>query len=353
MIPIIFETGLSGSAQYVYQESNFTYHSTFDGLTNLYAKVCYDNGFKNRPIVLLQHGLTDNAESISQANMRRYASYGFFVLSVGLRGNNGASGVEDNAGRDLFDIYDAINEVKTRFGNHVDKKRISMVGFSNGCASMYNMCSKFPDLFNHTAGYFGISDYGTNPTSGWWYNVDTFTKGLIQRIGGTPAAVPSKYLTRYSIEGFENYLGKTHLYHDADDTVVQVSQSRLMVAEFPDKITYLESNSASANRFLHGYPDSPGQLSWVENQFIKLFVTSPELKIKNAGTFSIRGFIITKKFQIIINDATDTVANLIYNLGNRTFDIEPITGTGNCTVKITYGSTVKTVNISGRTLITI
>jgi predicted acyl esterase len=91
--------------------------------------------------------------------MQRIAGEGYFVVAAGMRGRKGASGSEDASGKEIHDIYDAIQYVQTNFPALVSDK-VTISGYSGGGGNALAAASKFPDTFNVVVDHLGMSDYG-------------------------------------------------------------------------------------------------------------------------------------------------------------------------------------------------
>src|SRR4051812_37285281 len=104
----------SSHASGVYVDTSITYASSIDaGVTGLYARVTYDVGVAaalpgSVPVLILMHGYTGDANSFSTATRQAYASFGFCVLTIGLRAKNSATGTTDANGREPMDIADGL-----------------------------------------------------------------------------------------------------------------------------------------------------------------------------------------------------------------------------------------------------
>src|SRR5687768_8549622 len=93
----------------VYTEEEFTYDSSIDdAIDNLGGKYAFDDGIASHgplPVLLVMHGYGGSVAEITEATLRRYASYGFLAVAVGKRGSRDASG------REAQDILDALAAV--------------------------------------------------------------------------------------------------------------------------------------------------------------------------------------------------------------------------------------------------
>ena len=132
-----------------YRTGAHIYSSTIDPIDNLYSKYSYYTSEDKLPIVVLMHGYTQSADSITSQIMEDMAQYGFFAVAVGMRGRNGAGGKPDVSGRELYDIYDCVQSIKAEFSDVVDVNSVHVSGYSGGGGNVIGLASKFPDTFQN------------------------------------------------------------------------------------------------------------------------------------------------------------------------------------------------------------
>ena len=163
---VITDYPLTGITAGSYTHGEFTYSSSIDAITNLYAKYAYDVGFDNLPIRVLMHGFSQDTTAIDANEMETIAGLSrCFVLVVGMRGRDGADGSLDKSGRELYDIYDAIQYIITNFASRINPENIIISGYSGGGGNTLGYCCKFPDHHVMAVDYAGISDYTYGPNS--------------------------------------------------------------------------------------------------------------------------------------------------------------------------------------------
>lgn len=111
-----------------------TYASSIDaGIANLASQYSYDPGFtKGLPILVLMHGYAETISALAKGTRERFAGRGFFVVVPGMRGRDGASGSRDASGREVQDIIDAVEDIRTGFASIVDPERVVIAGYSGG-----------------------------------------------------------------------------------------------------------------------------------------------------------------------------------------------------------------------------
>jgi pimeloyl-ACP methyl ester carboxylesterase len=320
-------------------------------------RYAFDKDVSNAPLLILMHGFSDSNTNFNQSAMERMAGYGFFVVAPNLRATKDASG------REIHDIADCVANVRAKFPNFIHADRNVIAGYSGGGGNALNAACKFPDLWTTVISHFGMSDYGYNNPSGWWYQNAAFQAALEIRIGGTPAAVPENYRARNARDGIKNFSGgELFLLHDADDSSVNINQSQLL-ADAMDAFgmsnhTENYTNSGSTFRWLHGYPNS-NPLAQAENVWYPSALENPAWTIPATGTIRVIGYIVTKRFEIWLGGLTEAaagagrteVADVTYNTNTGEYEITPLTG--NMDVFIRQGVLDAAQSITGVTTLTV
>lgn len=302
-------------------ENTFTINSTLDSASNLRSKYCYDDANTNMPIVVMMHGFNGSIDNITSAMMQRIASQGFFVLAAGMRGRKGATGSRDASGREIHDIYDAINYVKANFPVS-DKVCIS--GYSGGGGNALAAATKFPDVFNVVVDHFGMSDYGYDSTYGWYYTNPSYQSNIADFVGATPTAAPEKYLARAHIFGVSNFAGELYVFHDSEDSLVDILQSQRLEEVQGANIDghFFYSESGDPVRYLHDMATSEiTEPTWLPRAQAVAPWTIPD-----TGSVRVCGYIITKKFNIFLGNLDDRTADVTYDLSQNKFIVTPLSG---------------------------
>jgi hypothetical protein len=332
-----------------YIEETITYSSSIDNISNLYSWVSYDSNIDTAAIVVVMHGWSQDADDFNQEVRRTFMDYGYFTIIPGMRGRNGASGTRDGSRRELYDIYDAIEYVKTNYANYVDETKIALIGYSGGGANVIGMAGKFPDLASITFDYFGITDYGY--TDDGWYQQGN---DVSSTFGGTPSTAPNNYYVADPISGVRNYYGDVYAFHDTLDVTVEVIHSQrlrdTLTANSIDGIVDV-SFSGDPIRYLHGLPTT---YTDIENKYAtyKDYVhILPELSVNNQDVFLVQGFLKTKDFEIWLDDGLSEVATLDYNLTTHSYSIDTSSTGSISNISITEGALNWTGDILGDTTI--
>jgi len=204
-------------------ESGVTYTSTLDNLS-LKMDVSYDNSKTNLPIVLDLHGYS--GPYAGDDIIQRLANKNVFAIKTYKRGYNGSQGIQDDSGREIYDLYDAIEYVKTHYSAYVDVNNINVIGYSGGGGNAYGLITKFPDYFRSANIFYGMSDYGHDASNGWYFNdglASTYNPLMQTYIGGTPAQVPDQYYSRAHYLGAKNNpYSHIQLFYDTAETTCPV-----------------------------------------------------------------------------------------------------------------------------------
>lgn len=303
--------GFRGSASGTITTGTRTYASSVDaGIANLKADYAFDTGFRRRPILVLMHGYGEDIPAITAAHRARFAGRGFFVLVPGMRGRSSASGARDASGREIQDIVDAVEDVRSGLAEHVDPERVAIAGYSGGGGNALAAMAKAPDYWAHVVAHFGPSDYGWRST-GWYYTNAGFQADLTTDVGATPSAQPGLWRSRDHASALayqlalapRGYGHRLSLYHDADDGSVSVVQSdrvrdAVEAAGLDELFDYRRSTSLDAVRYLHGYPgDSAGVLA-AESDWWERALNADPWRVPSAGEALVAGFLRTKRLTI-------------------------------------------------------
>lgn len=341
---------IGGSALGSYTEESFTYSSSIDSISNLYGKVSFDAGYTNQPIVFLLHGWNGDGDTITYAQMQQYAVYGFFVVTLGLRGRNSADGSRDASGRELYDLIDSINYIKSNYSTYVSTKKVSLIGFSGGGGNTLGLISKAPDLFNVAAAYFPMSDYYYDDTESWGVTNSGYLSGIISSVGESNYLTDS-YLARVTYNAISNYLlGQMYLFHDPGDSVVDVINTEKCVAHLL---------TTDLSNYIYDYPTTLGHGDFKNYRISDIaasIISAPSWNLGSSGTCKIRGYMKTKLFEIWLNSGLDASATLAYDIVNKTFTITPEWGADslnpNIDVEIIFNGVTRNETINSQAIIT-
>lgn len=336
-------------------------------INNLYAQYSYSN-YNNPngvPILVLVHGWGESATAFNgDDTLDRLAKKGLFVVSVGLRGRNSATGSRDASAREIYDIYDVLASIRATYGEIISSDKAGIAGYSGGGGNALAAAAKFPDAFTTIVSHFGMSDYGYDGTDGWYYNnPGSYTAEIVTAVGDTPANVPEAYYARYAVTGARNFSGgKLYMYHDIADTSVPPVHSTNVKDAFDaaslTNYSYNLSQVADSIRWQHGYPADNADLITAEDSWVGDLRNRDAWTVPASGTHTVIGYIVTKRYSCWLNKngtaslGTDAAATVAYDTATDTYTVIPLTS--GIDVSITQGAkTGSATNITDPTQIVV
>jgi poly(3-hydroxybutyrate) depolymerase len=342
----------------------FRYASSIDSApNNLLAAFAYPVGRANLPIVVHMHGFAGSVGTMMARNWIRQAQQGAFVVVPSLRSADGTAGTPDWSGREIHDIWDAVNIVRTNYATVVHTNLVAIAGYSGGGGNAMNYATKFPDSAAVIANHFGISDYGFNTTYGWYQaSASVGQKSSMDTYLGTPGAAPDNYRTRSSVEAMPiNYTGGwTYFFHDAADASVSINQTLAMVTNLVANgrsnftTNYTDSPTPSAQRYLHQNPNDGSGAAASESIWLTALtsgVHNPWI-VPESGTMRVNGYLVTKRFKVWLGGGTNEVATLAYNTTTRSYTVTPVTAPLDFIITQGSGSVTNT-GVSTATTVTV
>jgi len=309
----------------------------------LYAELNYDSSRTGAPIAVVMHGYNGNATEV-RANAQRLRDQGFFAISVAMRGRNGSGGTRDIGGLEIYDIYDAVENVKADYAGLVDPTNVYITGYSGGGGNVMSALTKFPDYFRAGSAFFGTSDYGYDVTNGFWGtspgDQPQLTAEIGDRIGGNPAVV-DRYMARASnLASKNNPYSEIHLFvNDDEDRCAPVHNTSyranaLAAASFEGEFDnihvhigsttnpqYNDFNSNGKNEanekqsWPHGYPTSEQQHAaeaWFLKRLLRGAIARPQLNA--ADELFVAGYVKTRPFTFWLGDGQNAAGALSYRL---------------------------------------
>lgn len=331
----------------IYVEDEFVYDSTIDtAQVDLPGKYCYDAGIAavagTLPVMVLLHSYSGGLPEMNDALCREFARKGFLVVAFQMRGriDGFPDGSADDSVRELYDIYDGLVHVQGLFPVLMGD-RWNAHGWSGGGGNAFALAAKFPDFFTVYTSVSGISDYGYDTSSGWWYQTQSHRAQLLTEAGSRITTGGDKnYRSRNAVEAIPFQLaggGYLYMFHDsADGDVPSVHDDRVyagMVAKGLTNVTQYLSHPGDPIRWLHGfiYPEQRwrimrralGMVSWI---------------IPTEGEVRVIGYIKTKRFEIWLGSGDNPrttfpgggighVAHVEYDTISRVYRVTPLTGT--------------------------
>ena len=352
-------------------QAEITYPSTVtndsEGPLDLRAELNYDSSRRDAPIAVVMHPYGGVDPNLSN-NAQRLRDAGFFVISPAMRGQGGSDGTRDSGGAEIYDIYDAVEYVKSSYAQYVDSTNVSITGYSGGGGNVMSALTKFPDYFRAGSAFFGMSDYGYNTTNGWFFNgADAGNKGsLIPDIGDPSTnnpAIQDRYMARASnLASKNNPYSMIHLFVNANETNVppvndtSYRDNAIAAASSPGEFNnihvhiggtgqYIDFNSNNVNDpdelqdWPHQLPTANQQHaaeSWYLSRLLDGSIAEPTLNLRD--TLFVAGFVKTQEFGLWLGDGQNAAGELKYELGDqsRSFDFHLLTNdktvTGTLTV---------------------
>lgn len=364
----------TSQASGLYTETSYTYDSS-DGITGLAAKSCRDTGISRPVPLLMMHGFSEDIDAIHQVSMRRFASRGFLPIAVGMRGRNGATGTNDASGREILDIADALTDARSRFSDDINESKAAIVGYSGGGANVLGCLAKLPDTFSAYVAHFGVSDYGADKTRGWYYTNVGFQGLIATAVGDTPTAAPKSYSAREHARALRHQLGlvevnrpRLFLLHDESDNSVSVAHSDridddLTAAGLGSAYQYLRSGVGDAERYHHGYPETPNNdnaLQAAERHWWQTALNSSAWSVPGSGKVYVCGFIKTRLFDIWLGDTAtphvdggrEHAAEVTYSVAGDVLTLRVVPMSGACTMRVVWNGASENFSITETTTVT-
>lgn len=301
------------------------------------------------PVLMLMHQFTGAYTDLDIGYLIRLARRRIFVVAINMRGHGTDAGAPDASGREVYDIYDALQYVRTTYPTLASPDYAAIAGCSGGGGNTFACIAKFPDAWTVAAEYSGMSDYET-----WHDTAAAGAKSTVEtRVGGTPAAVPNNYKARDHRDAAKNFSGGfLYMYHDPTDAIVNVAQSQMVDAI----LTGLGRTNYAVKYLAYGHGLGFGgyfqdslvakeETDWAGAVASK---THAVWTIPDTGTVVVSGYIKTKRFTIWLGDGTAAAATIAYNTTTDSYTITPIT-TGDIAVVITQGTKTASQTINSET----
>jgi len=320
------------------------YSSSVEDLSPLYADIAYDPKIKGAPVMIHVHGDIPGTRMGSISGVHYYAQKGFFGLAPSLRGRDNSAGSCDVFGREIYDIYDAIEYAKEHYGEYLDPTNINITGGSAGGMASISAVVHFPDYFRMSIPYYGSADTGhwlrqvgmfgksweewveEKRTQGWPEGSLSLFDHIIRGLGGMPGDIPDKIMARNKVLGAINCpYTQIHMFWDQQDGAApsitkrnHAYQERAQEMGFTNvHIHYSERGDPI--RYLHWItPDNTTAQRFFIPQILAGTVPPPVLA--DAGRMVVLGFLKTKRFLVWLGEGDDTVARLDYQMSPSRYE---------------------------------
>ncbi|HBG27401.1 MAG: hypothetical protein A2Y10_19040 [Planctomycetes bacterium GWF2_41_51] len=326
-VPPTFYTTIPDPTPPVVMWEDFSFSSSFDGTSPLWARAFYPVNADNAPMMVVQHGYESTRGAVMYS-MERMARNGYFCVAVDYRGWDGSAGTHDDGGLEIMDIYDAIQETRRRYPGKVDPNLTSIIGYSNGGGNVFFSTIRFPFTFRASMALFGIPDYGQ-----WATLVSNWRDKVYAAVGGTPAQVPDKYFVRRAEEAATNLSGTHfHIAYDQSEWMCPIIMDTEFIAAVPsqqqDNVFLHVSKTTDTYRWTHGH-NTTGHLNVIEDLFMA-DMSNNNLKTPTMpanGNLVVLGFIVTPKFKCFLGSGDDAAASVEYHFQDdrASFDFSALT----------------------------
>ncbi|PSP54495.1 S9 family peptidase [Halobacteriales archaeon QS_1_67_19] len=242
----------------------------------------YDSGERPSPLVVNPHGGprardTKSFDLYTQFLVQR----GFSVLQVNYRGSTGRGRefveelYDDWGGAEQGDVATGVEHVlATR--DWIDEDRVVVFGGSYGGFSTYWQAVQYPDLYDATIAWMGLTDLEDMYEN----TMPHFRTELMERYLGTPEENPDLYAERSPVTRVENVSAPMLVVHGVNDRRVPVSQARI----FRDALEAHGYERGGDGDFEYRELGEEGHASTDIDQKIRLFELLDDFLDRRIGT---------------------------------------------------------------------
>ncbi|MDR6552139.1 pimeloyl-ACP methyl ester carboxylesterase [Paenibacillus qinlingensis] len=203
----------------------------------------------------------------------------------------------------------------------VDPDVVYFEGGSGGGGNAYAIVGKLPDFFAAATAMCGIADYAV------WYENDTigeFQDELDVWIGFPPKIDPEAYMSRSGITLADNLLTPLFIAHGDMDIRVPVEHARMYMERihklgFNERVHYLELEGVGTREHWGNASEAQMRQMMELSERNRIHNAAP-IQIPDQGSFIVAGYLITKKFAVVLN-SLDQVAIVHYDLNKNEFTV--------------------------------
>ncbi|MDF2937771.1 MAG: dipeptidyl aminopeptidase/acylaminoacyl-peptidase [Paenibacillaceae bacterium] len=276
---------------------------------------------KPSPILVTTHGWHMSISPFSYMD-KPHAEGDYLIVEVDMRGRAFSDGTPDCNGWELYDVIDAVNYVRKHYTDCiVNPDVVYFEGGSGGGGNAYGIVGKFPDFFAAATAMCGITDYAL------WYEKDAlgeFQDELDVWIGFPPEHDRQAYDSRSGLALLGNLLTFLIIAHGETDARVPVEHARIYMQRVQelglgDKVSYLELQGVGTREHW-GHATEQQMLDMRELSELNRARHTQPVEIPDKGTFIVAGYLVTKKFSVIL-DSLDCVATVEYDLSRNEFKV--------------------------------
>jgi len=295
---------------------SFQYASSVDGTAPLWADVGYVPDGRAKPLVAVMHGYSGDRSAVA-LDVQELAAEGVFAVAPDMRGHGASAGRFDSGGVEVCDLVDALLAAAARWPDEADPRNLNVVGYSGGGGNALAAAVRFPDMLHVAVSFFGISDYG------WWYRSGgrpDCNEVMVAALGGTPDEVPAVYGARnFTAAAGNNGRTRLHLFWDEEETACPPGMIERFLATYHlagyDRATTHVSHAGEERRWIHDYRAGNRDLSAADPLFLTDVKAAPgTLDLRAHGRLVVPGYVITRHFQVWIEDGQRGVATVEYDL---------------------------------------
>jgi pimeloyl-ACP methyl ester carboxylesterase len=323
-------------------KTTIAYASRIDGLGPLHADVVFRADGRPKPLTAVIHGFHCTRGHV-EADCAALAALGLFCVAPNMRGHGESAGLHDCGALQIADLVDALREAAAVFPAECDRTRINAVGYSGGGGNVFSLFTKFPELLQAGATFFGISDYAL------WHE----TRGrpdcnatMERAIGGTPAEVPARYAARSALRAVgNNPHTRLHVFWDEAETACPpVLNERFIEAAQRlghRNVVAHRSRAGDAARWHHGYRRSVADLYAADAIFTPDFLAPPRpWRLPRRGELDVCGYVVTSRFAVWIGDGMAGHVRIGYDASGDTPRVEILDGAPPAPLRVLPGPTV-------------
>ncbi|MFD1515588.1 prolyl oligopeptidase family serine peptidase [Halomarina rubra] len=239
----------------------------------------YDSGQRPSPLIVNPHGGPRAADYKSFGLYTQFlVSRGYSVLQVNYRGSTGHGKAfvdmlkMDWGGGEQRDIATATELVSDY--DWVDDDRVVVFGGSYGGYSAYCQATMFPDLYDASIAWIGLTDL----VDMYENTMPHFRTELMEKYLGTPEENPDLYHDRSPVTHAENLAAPLLMVHGVNDRRVPVSQARI----FRDRLDELGFEEGEEYEYVE--LGEEGHASSDIDQKIRLFEILDDFLDRRLGT---------------------------------------------------------------------
>lgn len=320
---------------------SFTYTSSVDQTGPLHADIAFVEGAERLPLVVVMHGYYGSRKAVS-LDLKELAGKGVVALAPDMRGCGDSAGKWDSGGLDVHDIVDGVLEAIQQYPGVIDARRLNVIGYSGGGGNAISCMVRFPDLFQNYVSFFGIADYG-----GWHASQGRpdCNVQMEKALGGSPEAQPDVYLSRNAIPAARNLvgLGRPHFFWDATETMCPPSMVEAFINSYQsaggEGALIHVSQPEDSRRWIHNYRGGNKDLSHADELFLPdVLADARKLRLPRKGEMVVAGYLVTRDFQVWVEDGQKGAVTIEYELDQHTPSIKVRDHPGNWKVTIRLDS---------------